>query len=123
MTQKAVPMIRVPDVLSTIAWYQRIGFTLKRVFEDEGETNWALLSFGTSELMFNAGGLPNRESGRDVDLYAQVEDVDALYKQLKDRVDVEAAPYNAFHGMREFVIRDPNGFSVIFGEPIASHEF
>ena len=118
MTQKAVPLIRVPDVRSTIAWYQDIGFTLHQTFEDEGEMNWALLSFGESEVMFNAGGHSNREVGRDLDLYAQVDDVDALYGQLKDRVEVEAEPYNAFHGMREFIIRDPNGFSVIFGEPV-----
>jgi uncharacterized glyoxalase superfamily protein PhnB len=119
MTQKAVPLIRVSDVRSTIAWYQNVGFTLQRVFEEDGEINWALLSFGASEVMFNAGGVPDKDAERDLDLYAQVEDVDALYSRLKDRVEVRAEPYNAFHGMREFIIRDPNGFSVIFGEPIS----
>ena len=118
MTQKVVPMIRVADVCATVAWYQSIGFTLQRTFEDDGEINWALLSFGETEVMFNAGGRPNTADGRDLDLYVHVENLDAWYRRLKDRVDIEADPYEAFHGMREFIFRDPNGYSVIFGEPV-----
>lgn len=119
MPHKAVPMTRVVDVRSTIAWYQSVGFTLQRTFEDDGDMNWALLTFGTSEVMFATGCNPLAPTGRDVDLYVHVEAVDALYLELKDRVDVTMEPTDVFHGMREFIVRDPNGFTVVFAEPIA----
>ncbi len=56
MSQTVVPMIHVPDVSATVDWYISIGFTLIRQNEEDGEINWAKLSFGNSELMLDAGG-------------------------------------------------------------------
>ncbi len=56
MSQTVVPMIHVPDVSATVDWYTSIGFTLIRQNEEDGEINWAKLSFGNSELMLDAGG-------------------------------------------------------------------
>src|SRR5438309_11483334 len=118
MTRKLVPMIHVPDVRATADWYEALGFTVNRTHEDEGEMSWALLSFGTSELMFNEGGRTSTEYRREVDLYVHVDDVDDLYRRLKDGVEVEVKLYNAIYGMREFVIRDLNRFWITFGQPI-----
>lgn len=117
MPQAIVPMIHVPDVPTTVAWYASIGFKLVRQNEEDGEINWAKLSFENSEVMFNAGGKPSREHRREVDLYVWVDDVDDLYRRLKDRVEVVEAPYDAFYGMREFIIRDCNRFWISFGQP------
>jgi predicted lactoylglutathione lyase len=46
-------MIHVPDVRLAAAWYESIGFTVERTHEDEGLMSWALVSFGSSEVMFN----------------------------------------------------------------------
>jgi hypothetical protein len=59
MTKRVVPMIHVPDVQATVAWYESIGFAVLNSFVDSGEMNWALVSLGNSELMFNAGGHPS----------------------------------------------------------------
>jgi catechol 2,3-dioxygenase-like lactoylglutathione lyase family enzyme len=40
MSQTVVPMIHVPDVRATVAWYTSIGFTLVRQKEEDGESNW-----------------------------------------------------------------------------------
>jgi hypothetical protein len=37
MAGKVVPMIHVPDVRATVAWYQDIGFTVIDTYGDEGE--------------------------------------------------------------------------------------
>ena len=46
MPEKIVPMIHVPDVRATAAWYTSIGFKLVRQNEEDGEINWALLTLG-----------------------------------------------------------------------------
>ena len=109
-------MIHVPDVSSTIDWYTSIGFTLVRQNEEYGEVNWAKLSFGNSELMLNAGGKPSVDRRREVDLYITTDNVDELYQRFKDRVQVVEDPHDTFYGMREFIMRDMNGFWVTFGQ-------
>ena len=122
MAKKMVPMIHVPDVRATVAWYEAVGFTLNGTNEEDGEMNWALMSFGTGEVMFNEGGRASAEFRREVDLYVHVDDVDDLYRRLKGRVEVHVELYDAFYGMREFIIRDLNRFWITFGQPIAEGE-
>jgi len=116
--EKVVPMIHVPDVNATADWYASIGFKLVRYNKEDGGINWALLSFGNSELMLNAGGQLSTEQRREVDLYLHTDNVDDVYRRLKDRVQVVDSPHVTFYAMREFTIRDLNGFWVSFGQPV-----
>jgi uncharacterized glyoxalase superfamily protein PhnB len=118
MSQTVVPMIHVPDVRATVEWYSSIGFKLVRQNEEDGEINWAKLTFGNSEIMFQAGGKSSTEHRREVDLYILTDNVDDLYRRLKDRVHVVEDPHDTFYGMREFIMRDINRFWVSFGQPI-----
>jgi uncharacterized glyoxalase superfamily protein PhnB len=118
MSQTVVPMIHVPDVRATVEWYTSIGFTLVRQNDGDGEINWAKLTFGNSEVMFDAGGKASTEHRREVDLYITTSNVDDLHHRLKDRVQVVVDLYDAFYGMREFTIRDFNRFWITFGQPI-----
>jgi uncharacterized glyoxalase superfamily protein PhnB len=120
MTTKVVPMIHVPDVHAVVAWYQSIGFALQRTHEEGGSLSWASLTFGSTEVMFNEGGKPSNAQRREVDLYLHVENVDVLFADLKDRVEIVERAHNTDHGMREFIIRDPNGFWIVFGQPLSS---
>ncbi|MGE0438848.1 MAG: VOC family protein [Gemmatimonadales bacterium] len=116
MNQRVVAMIHVPRVQETVAWYETIGFTVADSFVEDGEMNWARLTFGESDVMFNAGGRPGTQPRREVDLYLHTLEVDVLYERLKDRADVIEGVHDTFYGMREFAIRDPNGFWVVFGQ-------
>jgi uncharacterized glyoxalase superfamily protein PhnB len=120
MPQIVVPMIHVPDVRATIEWYTSVGFKVVRQNEEDGEINWAKLSFENSELMFNAGGKTSAEFRREVDLYILVENVDDLSRKLKGRVEFFQDLNDTFYGMREFTIRDINRFWITFGEPLKS---
>jgi uncharacterized glyoxalase superfamily protein PhnB len=111
-------MIHVPDVRATVDWYTSIGFKLDRQNEEDREINWAKLTFGNSEVMFQSGGKPSTEDRREVDLYITTENVDELYRRLKDRVQIVEGPHDTFYGMREFIIRDLNGFWITSGQPI-----
>ncbi len=118
MAQTVVPMIHVPDVKATVEWYTSIGFNLIRQNEEDGEINWAALSLGGSELMLDGGGKTSTDRRREVDLYIHTGSVDDLYQRLSGRVQVVEGLHDTFYGMREFIIRDINGFWITFGQPV-----
>lgn len=112
-------MLHVPDVRATISWYESVGFTLEGTNECDGVLDWALLAFGEGRVMFNAGGQRTDQQRREVDLYLEVEQIEAVYASLRGRVELQQELHDTFYGTREFIVRDPNGFWVTFGEPLA----
>lgn len=118
--ERVVPMIHVPDVRATVEWYQGIGFTVNYSFGDGGDgLSFASLSFGRGEVMFSSGGQASEQLRRDVDLYVYPDNVDDLYRSLKDRVEIIEDLHDTFYKMREFIIRDLNGFWITFGQDIS----
>ena len=117
MAEQVVPMIHVSDVRATVDWYQGIGFTVINTYGNEGDgLSFAILSFGSSRVMFNQGGQPSTRVRREVDLYVYTDKVDDLYERLKNRVEIVEPPHDTFYGMREFIIRDLNRFWLTFGQ-------
>lgn len=133
------PMLHVSDVRATALWYEQIGFSIVGWHEEDAEViantplsergeplDWACVRLGADEVMFNAGGGQSDARRREVDLYVNVRAgsdelrVDTLYARLQGKVDVLEPPYNTFHGHRELVIRDLNGFWITFAEPVDS---
>lgn len=117
--RRVTPMIHVPDVAATIAWYESVGFSVLGTGEDGGETVWAELAFGDGRIMLGSGGKPSDEPRREVDLYVHTENVDRLFAGLSKIVRVQEPPHDMFYGMREFIVRDNNGFWLTFGEPLS----
>jgi uncharacterized glyoxalase superfamily protein PhnB len=113
----ATPMIHVPDVRATAAWYETIGFTLLETYDDGGDgLSFAIMAAGDTRLMLNQGGRPSTAERREVDLYVDTANVDQLFASMRDRVQVVAELDDTDYGMREFIIRDPNGFWITFGQ-------
>jgi catechol 2,3-dioxygenase-like lactoylglutathione lyase family enzyme len=82
-------MIHVPDVQAAVSWYVSVGFELVSTSEDDGRVDWALLSFGDGQVMFNAGEGTSPAQRREVDLYVNTDDVDGLFERIKGRVDLQ----------------------------------
>jgi uncharacterized glyoxalase superfamily protein PhnB len=51
-------------------------------------------------------------------VYFRTDEVDKLWKELKEQVEVVYPVDNFEHGMREFAIKDNNGYTLIFGQEI-----
>lgn len=119
MQKNVTPMFHVPDVRQTVDWYREIGFTELESYDDgRGGLSFAIMSFGGGRVMFNSGGRLSSHHRREVNLYAYVEDVDSLYNQIGQRVEVVETPHDMFYGMREVIVRDLNGFWITFGQDI-----
>jgi uncharacterized glyoxalase superfamily protein PhnB len=115
-------MLHVPDVRATVDWYRDIGFTVTDTYKDGGDgLSFAILSFGSSAVMFNQGGQPSTERRREVDLYIYVDNVETIYDELRDRVEVVEGLHDTFYGHREFIIRDLNRFWMTFAQIVANH--
>ena len=121
--QQVTPMIHVPDVRATVAWYESIGFVILNTYEDPDDgMNFALLGYGNSQIMLSAAGRLSNEDRREVDLYVRTENVDDLHERLKDHVQIRIAPNETFYGTREFTVRDLNGFWLTFGQDLGGQE-
>ena len=119
MPRTVIPMIHVPDIRATAAWYQEIGFTVLATHSEGGDLDWALLAWGEGRVMLNIGGRPSAAHRREVDLYVQVDDLESLAERVRSRADVVEEVHDTEYGMREFIIRDPNRFWITFGQEIA----
>src|SRR6185503_573766 len=90
--------------------------------DGDGGQSFAMIAFGGGEVMFSSGGKVVKDHRRDADLYVYTDGVDAFYERIKERVDIIEAPHNMFYGMREVLVRDPNGFWITFGQELSQDE-
>jgi uncharacterized glyoxalase superfamily protein PhnB len=117
----------VEDVGRTIAFYCGVlGFEVVTTAPGPEAPAWALLKRGRAELMFQAqeslAGLlpPGLRFPRPLALTicVDVDDVEALYRQVAAAVPVVHVLADTAWGTREFSIRDCNGFVVTFAEAL-----
>ncbi len=112
-------MLKVTDIRAAIAFYTSIGFMLAGTDEfhyGESNINWARLENGAVSLMLSIGGDDKPKPSQD--FFLRVEDVDAFYALLKDKVTIRAGLRDQFCGMRDFWFIDPLGYHWGAGHPV-----
>ncbi|HEX7008112.1 MAG TPA: VOC family protein [Alphaproteobacteria bacterium] len=112
--RKLVPMLQTLDIGQTVAWYDSVlGFERVGPMGDE----WGALRRDDVSIMFmkNAHLGPPHATATQ---YFTVHDVDAVWDALKGHCQAEWGPEDMPYGLREFAIRDPNGYLLSFGSPI-----
>jgi catechol 2,3-dioxygenase-like lactoylglutathione lyase family enzyme len=85
------------------AWLQR---DTVNVFLNS-EASAKMKTVAGTNMLFITINAPDRASG-----------IDGLFDTVKDRAPVTMTPTDQFYGMREFTITDPDGYIVIFAQPI-----
>jgi uncharacterized glyoxalase superfamily protein PhnB len=119
MPHHVSPMIHVPDVRAAVAWYERLGFRVLQTYDDgAGGLSFGIVTFGESRVMFNQGGKPSLARRREVDLYVYTDDLERHYERIKDLVELSEELHDTDYGMREFIVRDLNGFWITFGRDL-----
>ena len=116
------PMLETDNLKETIDFYSRLlGFTCQNCFPDIENPVWTSLEKDGVELMFSVRNAHSivEKAVMTGSLYFNVENVDEAWNQLKDKVTIEYPIENFDYGMREFAIRDCNGYLLQFGQPIS----
>lgn len=111
-------------------WTESLGFTVTaRVDHGPGQPpGWCNLTRDAVSIMFtwepehshDDGSTHRSAAGLSGSLYFTTDDVDALFAELSARGSVGpvGAPVTQPHGMREIHVDDPNGFRIVFGQPV-----
>lgn len=123
-------MLEVDDVRATAAFYvERLGFE-QGDFIDEGDGTWAWANVRRGAVAFMFTERHTHADDPDADhthpeepvltgsLYVNVDDVDALAAELAGKVILDFGPADQPHGMREIGLTDPNGYFLLFGQPV-----
>ncbi len=134
----AVPYSRVSDMARSLRFYvDGLGFSLEDRLEHDGVVFFARLSKDGFGIMISdrpadlinaphvdehhehdddgqhvfRGANALHDGGLDVLTYLYVENADAAYRELRLRgIDPAEAPQDKFYGVREFFVRDPDGY-------------
>jgi len=113
-----IPRLPVANLAQTIAFYVGLLEFRIGVLWPETEPTFCILDRDDLSLgFFTPDAVRGDVTIGSADLYLAVDDVRTLHEHLKDRVPIEWGPEVYYYGRREFAIRDPNGYLLIFTEP------
>ncbi len=112
------PMLWTKHLSLTVGFYTTIlKFTCDELNEKWG---WASLSRNNVQIMLSVPkNHPDfKEAHFTGSIYIHTDDVEKIWRELKDKVEVVYPIDNFEHGMREFAIYDNNGYMIQFGQEI-----
>lgn len=119
--KQLIPLMESDDMQATLDFYtQTLDFKVYDVAKNDRGIYWCSLYRDDAEIMFtdrNAHSKEKRATFNGV-LYFYPDDVDELWKELKDKVTVEWTPQDFGYGMYDFAIRDNNDFILAFGQVV-----
>ena len=125
--RKLIPTLMADNMDRTIAFYRDLlGFQLYEVAPDQSPYTWAVLRCDGVDLSIEARSsfleekewvfLEGAPLGGTIVLYIEIEGIDELYQRIRNQVDVVSPLAAQPYGMREFTLRDCNGYVLAFGE-------
>lgn len=140
-----IPYLRVADMARSLAFYvDGLGFEVVDKSDDETGVFWASLRKDAATLMISnrpsrfldffeheEGHFHEHDDGEvhfhgadsvhdgalNAVMFLYVDDVDAAYEELLGRgVHTVDAPADRFYGVREFLMKDPDGYYYAFAQ-------
>lgn len=116
-----IPMLETENLKQTIQFYAEVlGFECEGSFPDAENPCWASLRKDEVVIMFSSRNAHSTIEKPTMTgfLYLYPDDVDRAWELLKDKATIEYPIENFDYGMREFAIRDCNGYLIQFGQGI-----
>jgi len=108
-------MIHVRDCKRSMAFYERLGFSVENTHEFEGELTWAWLASGGAHLMITREEEPASEGERPVLLYLYADQTAGIHAELAAAgVEVGPIEYPFYAPQGEFRVVDPDGYVLMF---------
>lgn len=108
------------DLDKTSRFYELLGFAIKKSEDGVriklGDFTLAFIDENKTPIKKEVGIQPK---GLGIFTYIEVENVDAYFQMLKERsIIVSNEPCDWPWGKREFVVKDPDGYKLVFYSPI-----
>jgi RimJ/RimL family protein N-acetyltransferase/uncharacterized glyoxalase superfamily protein PhnB len=120
------PMLKTTSVGETIDFYTSVlAFSVHSTFEDAGILRWCTLKKDNVLIMFSLTDEEVDKPHMTGDLYLYTADVDALWDHVKDGDTIVCEPQVMPYNMKEFLMRDNNGYLLRVGmsvEPTTAFE-
>jgi uncharacterized glyoxalase superfamily protein PhnB len=133
---KLTPNFEVSNIRETVHFYQSVlDFNLtmavpesqdsvEQKLEEGKEYVYALIVKDKVEIMLQRTDsfkqdialAEDAKIGASVSFYMEIDGLNELYNTIKDKVKNSTKPKTAWYGMREFYIKDPNGYILGFAE-------
>jgi predicted enzyme related to lactoylglutathione lyase len=112
-TQGSATAFQISDLASSLKFYtQVLGFSERFRF---GE--YAGVEHGEVQIHLAGPTVPNKREIGQGSIYIFCDDVDAYYEEITAKgASAQAAPKDYDYGMRDFVITDPDGNLIAFGQ-------
>lgn len=126
------PNLMTEDVDESVKFYKNaLGFELECAVTTDGKPSkgdlglcWAMMSRGCVKIMLQKRDcftkeykdLEGKEIGGSLTLFVSMEGVDEYYAEVGGNVDVLTDPHDTHYGMREFAVKDCNGYTIVFAE-------
>ena len=120
-----IPIIRVDSVDAARDFYvDKLGFQhVMGVVGKDGQLDFVTVVLGGARVMFSRGevnGGPGRSGKQPVELYLEVDDVEAYHYRLKKGgVRISDPLTLQWWGDRTFKVLDPNGYEIWFYTNVA----
>jgi len=119
------PCLMVEDVVRAHAYYaDRLGFRSPRMWGEP--PTFCITEREGLEVMLAQGDPgkalhPNAEHEGRIDVYFWVSDADSLCAEFRGKgAEVVCEPEDREYGMREFLVRDPDGHMLCFGHDMTA---
>ena len=130
MLESVAPMLAVKDVSAAATYYKNcLGFDISFVAESDSIAAYAVVNRDGFQIHFLEDPLRDPSEVRS-GINVTVNDVDSLFADFKNanafdsdfprHLDAirEHPPEDKEYGMRDIIFVDPNGYILVFGQPL-----
>jgi len=113
------PNLIADSVNASVDFYTKhLGFTLVTSVPETGKFDWAMIQRDGVTLMFQSlksiqEDMPSLRLDKKGSLgtfFIKMKGIEDLYKALKGKVDIALEWRVTFYGMKEFGVKDPDGY-------------
>jgi uncharacterized glyoxalase superfamily protein PhnB len=119
------PNLISDNVNASVDFYTKhLGFSLAASVPESGEFGWAMVQRDGVTIMFQSlkslkEDMPSLEldkKGSIGTFFIKMKGLEELYNSVKGKVEIALEWRETFYGMKEFGIKDPDGYYMVFAE-------
>jgi catechol 2,3-dioxygenase-like lactoylglutathione lyase family enzyme len=114
-----VPVLKVSDMQKSVDFYAGVlGFAIAWRAVDDSGADTCMLQAGGANILLSTGAHLGDKPQFTGTLYLHMDGIEQFFDRIKDIVEVLWPLKTMAYGRLEFGIRDGNGYTLAFAEPL-----